>query len=216
MSKVGIGIIGCGNISDAYLRAASLFPILDVKALADLRPKAAQARANQFGLRACSVDALLRDPDIEIVLNLTIPAAHVEVGLQAIAASIAMSFDVPKHRHTPIELYGSQASMIVPDPNHFGGTIEIARPGEEWEVQGTQHPYADGNFRIIGVADMAHAIRDNQPHRASAELALHVLEVMEAFQASSDLGRHVDIATRPERPAPLPRDRFAGVVGAAH
>ena len=50
-------------------------------------------------------------------------------------------------------------------------------------------PYADGNYRIIGVADMAHAIRSGRPHRASGELAFHVLEVMEAFQRSSDSGR---------------------------
>jgi predicted dehydrogenase len=356
MDRIGVGIVGCGNISEAYLRAAAHFPILDIKGVADLRRDAAEARAAQFGLRARSVDELLHDPSVDIVVNLTIPAAHVDVGLQALNAgkhvysekplgmttsqsqtlldaarrfglrigcapdtflggshqtcrklveegaigrpvagtaffmcpgherwhpnpafyyaegggpmldmgpyyitalvnlvgpvmrvsgmaararperiitseplkgsrievqvathvagtmefesgvvvSIAMSFDVPKHRHAPIELYGTEGSLLVPDPNRFGGTIETARAGENWSEQPTEHSYADGNYRIIGVADLAHALRSGRPHRASGELAQHVLEVMEAFQVSSDRGEHVRIQTRPERPALLP------------
>jgi predicted dehydrogenase len=126
--------------------------------------------------------------------------------------SIATSFDVPKHRHVPIELYGTEASLIVPDPNRFGGTIEIARAGQDWSERPTEHAYADGNFRSIGVADMAHAIRGKRPHRASGELALHVLEVMEAFQTSSERGRHVSIETRPDRPRMLPTGLAAGAL----
>jgi len=362
--RVGIGIIGCGNISEAYLKAASYFPILDIRGLADIRPKAAQARARAFGLRAMSVDKLLADPSIELVVNLTIPAAHVAVGLAAVEAgkhvhsekplgittvdarrlldaarargvrvgcapdtflggahqacrqlvdqgaigrpvagtaffmcpgheswhpnpafyyqtgggpmldmgpyyitalvnllgpvtrvsgavgrahaertitsaplkgtkvavevpthvagalefaggavvSIAMSFDVPSHRHTPIELYGTEASLLVPDPNYFGGTIMIGRAGKEWAQAPTQHRYADGNYRIIGVADMAHAIRRGRAHRASGELAYHVLEVMEAFQRSSERGTHVGLESRPDRPTALPADLAPGTV----
>ena len=86
MDRVGIGIIGCGNISAAYLKAARAFPILDVRAVADIIPAAAEARGAEFGVPATTVDALLADPAIEIVVNLTVPLAHVEVGLQAIAA----------------------------------------------------------------------------------------------------------------------------------
>ena len=82
MNKVGIGVIGCGNISSAYLIAARKFPILDIVALSDANPAAAEARAAEFGLPARSVDAVLSDPPIEIVLNLTVPKAHVEVGLR--------------------------------------------------------------------------------------------------------------------------------------
>ena len=80
----------------------------------------------------------------------------------------------------------------MPDPNWFGGEIELATATEDWREVPTEHAYADGNYRIIGVADMAQAIRSGRPHRASGELAFHVLEVMEAFQRSSDEGRHVD------------------------
>jgi predicted dehydrogenase len=91
----------------------------------------------------------------------------------------------------------------VPDPNYFGGEIAFAADRDKWQTLKTEMPYADGNYRSLGVADMAHAIRSGRPHRASGELALHVLEVMEAFGRSSESGRAVAVTTRPERPAPL-------------
>jgi predicted dehydrogenase len=355
MKRVGVGVIGCGVISGAYLTAAKGFPILDIRGLADMVPAAAEARAKEFGLKAVSVDALLADPTIEIVLNLTVPKAHVEVGLKALDAGkhvysekplgvafkdgkglidraakkklrvgsapdtflggshqtcrklidagkigtpvggtayfmcpgherwhpapdfyyqvgggpildmapyyltdlvnllgpvaqvaamtsmpkttrtitskprrgqtipvevathaagtlqfvsgalvqLSMSFDVPAHRHLPIEIYGSKGTLIVPDPNWFGGDIEFAAEKDKWEKLKTELPYADANYRSIGLADMAHAIRSKRPHRASGELALHVLEVMEAFGRSSDSGEAIKISTRPKRPAPL-------------
>jgi predicted dehydrogenase len=146
----------------------------------------------------------------------TIPvevATHAAATLAFVSGPIVtmvMSFDVPRHRHRPIELYGSEGSMAVPDPNWFGGQIEIGTAAGDWRPAITEHAYANGNFRIIGVADMAHAIRRNRPHRASGELALHVLEVMEAVQRSSDEGRHIAIDSRPERPAMLPADLMPG------
>ncbi len=120
------------------------------------------------------------------------------------AVSMTMSFDVPRHKHVPIELYGETGSLIVPDPNYFGGKVEAATADEDWREIPTRHGYADGNYRILGVADMAHAIRSGRPHRASGALAFHVLEVIEAFQTSSDSGRAVAISSCAERPAPLP------------
>ena len=356
MNRVKVAVIGCGNISAAYLKAAKTFPILDIVALSDLNLGAAETRSAEFGIPAKAVEAVLADSAIEVVLNLTVPKAHVEVGLKAIASgkhvhsekpfganlaeacklvdaagaknlrlgsapdtllggshqtarqcvddgligrpvggtaffmcpgherwhpnpgfyyltgggpmldmgpyyitdlvnllgpvasvsgvatrtrdervvtskplegtrvpvevathvtgsllfasgaavSMTMSFDVARHRHAPIELYGEKGSLIVPDPNYFGGKIEVATASDDWREIPTQGPYADGNYRIVGLADMAHAIRTGRPHRASGELAFHVLEVMEAFQASSDGGKAVEISTRPERPATLP------------
>jgi predicted dehydrogenase len=120
------------------------------------------------------------------------------------SVSIAMSFDVPNHGHKPLEIYGTTATLIVPDPNYFDGRIEIAAAKEEWAPVETEHAYADDNYRIIGAADMAYAIRSGRPHRASGALAYHVLEVMEAFERSSSSGAHVAIESRPPRPAPLP------------
>ena len=86
MQPVGIGIIGTGNISDAYLKAAPKFPVLKIVACADINMDAAQAKAATYGIEALTVDALLADPRISIVLNLTTPQHHVPVGLRAIAA----------------------------------------------------------------------------------------------------------------------------------
>ena len=355
MKPVGIGIIGCGVISGAYLKAASGFPILKVRALADAVPSAAEARAQEFGLEAVSVAALLADPEIEIVVNLTVPKAHVEVGLAALKAGkhvysekplgvqfkdakrlvaradktglrvgcapdtflggahqtcralidagkigepvggtayfmcpgherwhpapdfyyeagggpmldmapyyvtdlvnllgpvarvtaitskpratrtitskprrgatipvevdthavgvlqftsgaivqLSMSFDVAAHRHLPLEIYGTEGTLIVPDPNWFGGEIERADAAGQWRPVKTNMPYADGNYRSLGIADMAHAIRSGRPHRASGGLALHALEVIEAFDRASRSGKAVTITTAPPRPAPL-------------
>ena len=337
MNRVEVGVIGCGNISAAYLKAAKTFPILDIVALSDVNLAAAEARGAEFGIPAKPVEAVLANSAIEIILNLTVPKAHVEVGLKAIAAgkhvhsekplgvtlaeartlvdaasakslrlgsapdtflggshqtarqcvddgligrpvggtaffmcpgherwhpnpgfyyltgggpmldmgpyyitdlvnllgpvasvsgvatrtrdervvtseplqgtrvpvevathvtgsllfesgaavSMTMSFDVARHRHAPIELYGEKGSLIVPDPNYFGGKVEVATASEDWREIPVEHAYADGNYRILGLADMAQAIRQGRPHRASGELAFHVLEVMEAFQTSS-------------------------------
>jgi len=86
MDSVGIGIIGLGNISGAYLKAAKGFPILDIRAVADLNPEAAKTAAATHGLKAVPLDDIFNDPSVEIILNLTIPRAHVDVGLRAIAA----------------------------------------------------------------------------------------------------------------------------------
>jgi predicted dehydrogenase len=142
-------------------------------------------------------------------------ATHAAATLEFVGGAVvtvAMSFDVPRHRHRPIEIYGTDASLAVPDPNWFGGDIELATANDDWKVVPTEHAYADGNYRIMGVADMAHAIRGNRPHRASGELAFHVLEVMEAFQRSSDESRHIVIETRPARPAMLPAGLTGGML----
>jgi predicted dehydrogenase len=128
------------------------------------------------------------------------------------AVSMTMSFDVARHRHGPIELYGETGSLIVPDPNYFGGKVEFATASEDWSEIPTTGPYADGNYRIAGLADMAQAIRTGRPHRASGELAFHVLEVMEAFQTSSEAGKAVAISSRPQRPAPLPPSLAVGAL----
>jgi predicted dehydrogenase len=85
-NNLGVGIIGCGNISAAYMRLAPHFRGITIQACADSVPAAAQARAKEFGLRAESVDGLLASDDIDIVVNLTIPAAHYEVSKRAIDA----------------------------------------------------------------------------------------------------------------------------------
>jgi predicted dehydrogenase len=371
--RLGIGFIGTGNISSAYLKAIlgkdgmPGFGVLDVRGLADMKAEAASARAGEFGLKSMTVDQLLADPSIDLVVNLTIPRAHVDVGLQCLAAGkhvysekplgityaegrklldaanaaglrigsapdtflggshqqaravvdsgalgqlvggtafmqcpgheswhpdpafyydigggpmldmgpyyitdlvnllgpvarvsamssrlrtertitsepkkgqvmpvhidthvtgslgfangaivqIGMSFDVAAHRHVPLELYGTEQSLIVPDPNFFGGKLELRKRGrnEEWTDVPVERPFADGNYRSLGVADMAAGILENRPHRANGDLALHVLEVMEAFEHAARDGRTVDIKTPVTRPAPLSESLRDGKLG---
>ncbi len=355
--EVAVGIIGCGVISGAYLRAAAMFPQFKVSAVADIDPSAAAAKAGEFGTEDVTVEALLADPAIEIVLNLTIPVAHEAVALAALNAGkhvygekplavdvdqgrrmadlakarglrigcapdtflggshqaarhaldqgrigkpfagtaflmlpgherwhpnpdfyyvhegggpmfdmgpyyitnlvnllgpvaevsafgtvaraprrigkgprqgaevpvectthiagsmrfesgavvqICTSFEVWKHGHGPIEIYGTEGSMKVADPNRFDGVIEICEPEGEWQALPGTHGYGDDNYRSLGLADMAAAIRESRPHRASGELSLHVLEVMQGLVHSAEHGSEtVTIDSRCERPAPL-------------
>jgi len=80
------GLIGCGNISGAYLRNNQVFPCLRIVKCASRRDDSARAAAEAFGIQAVSVDALLRDPEIDIILNLTTPDAHTEINLRALEA----------------------------------------------------------------------------------------------------------------------------------
>lgn len=87
MEKMKIGLIGCGMISEIYLKnCMERFVNMEVKACADINRQAAEKRAGQFGIRAMSVDELLADPEIELVLNLTVPDQHVPVGMKILNA----------------------------------------------------------------------------------------------------------------------------------
>lgn len=364
---LGVGLIGCGVISEIYLNRCRTFPQIEARAVADLNAAAAAARGAQFDLPALTVEALLARDDIDIVLNLTVPAAHVAVGLQAIAAGkhvyaekplgtalaeaqgliaaaeaaglrlgsapdtflggagqtaralvdagaigrpiggtatlmlpghelwhpnpdfyyshpgggpamdmapyyltalvnllgpvrrvvalssrprdsrtiatgpragqsvpvqvdthiagvlefadgavvqIVTSFDVTGHRHGPLEIYGSEGSLIVPDPNWFGGKVELlTEPKGTWRDMPLTHGHADDNYRGLGLADMAAAIVEGRPHRSSGALALHVLAVIEALQAAAETGAAVEIAETVERPAPLAPGAVVGEIG---
>jgi predicted dehydrogenase len=116
---------------------------------------------------------------------------------------VSMSFDVAGHKHLPLEIYGTEGTLIVPDPNHFGGQVQMLKKGGDWQDIATDQPYWDGNFRSIGLADMASSLIAGRKHRCSGDLALHVLEVMEAFEVSARSQKAVEITTTLERPEPL-------------
>lgn len=118
-------------------------------------------------------------------------------------AALNMSFDVWSHTLPMVEIYGSEGTLRVPDPNTFSGEVEL-RTGLEKEWRSIPLTHSDNVGRGIGVADMATAIREGRPHRASGELALHVLETMLAVQKASEDGAHVHSATTVEKPAALP------------
>src|ERR1700754_5118318 len=84
---MGIGVVGCGKISGIYFKNLAQLPNTDVVRCADLDVSRAKESAARFGVPdAGTVDELLADTSVELVVNLTIPAAHVEVGLAAVAA----------------------------------------------------------------------------------------------------------------------------------
>jgi predicted dehydrogenase len=361
-SAVKVGIIGCGAISNAYLKNFPRHPILEVIALSDLDMERAKAKAAEFNIpRVYTPSELLADPEIDLVINLTIPKAHAQVSLEAIeagksvysekplaitraegkqlletaarhnvrlgcapdtflggglqtcrkliddgwigepiaatafmvghghehwhpdpafyyqmgggplfdmgpyyltalvhllgpvegvsgtarttfkerlvtsqprygerivvktpthvagqlefhsgaVATMIMSFDVWDAELPRIEIYGTEGSLSVPDPNTFGGPVRLKRYRQEWREMPLTHGYTD-NSRGLGAADMAHSLRSHRPHRASAELALHVLDIMVSTLESAEAGRRLELHSRCERPAPLPLGPLEG------
>jgi predicted dehydrogenase len=123
-----------------------------------------------------------------------------EQGAQAI---LVLSFDVWAHCLPIFEIYGEKGTLMVPDPNTFGGEPMAWREGGAgWESLPVAHAYG-GNSRDIGVADMSRAIERNEVHGASGSLACHVLEAMEAILESAERQCSVNIRLRNGRPAPL-------------
>lgn len=355
-----VGVIGCGAISAKYIENSKQFDAFDIVAVADLRLEAAQARAAEFDVpKACGVEELLADPEIEIVLNLTSHGAHGKVGLaaleagksvyhekpfvvyreegqkmlalaaekglrtgaapdtffggawqtarklidrgdigQPIGASVCLmaykspgdqqppagedyvtfyktnffdfgvtwGFDrTPYYMHaiihligpvrrvtgsaqntwarqerfrdavtTPthfagvldfandavgtllitsdvhgtglphVEIYGTEGSLRCIDPNNFGGQIFLRKPDSK-ELQPVECQFGyNGNGRGVGLADMASAIRSGRPHRATGEMGYHVVDLVHALHEASDQGRHIEIESTCEQPAPLP------------
>jgi predicted dehydrogenase len=117
--------------------------------------------------------------------------------------SFNASFDVPGHTHLPIELYGTEGSLQVPDPNTFGGPVRLLQKGGKWTDVPLTHGFGDGNYRSLGVAEMAAAIRANRKHRAAEDLVTHTVEVMEAIVNGGETGQSISINTRCERPRAL-------------
>ena len=344
-----IGLIGCGNIAETYFRAQDYFNNITFIACADKFPDAANKCAEQYKIKSLSVDEILNDDDVDIILNLTIPQAHFEVSKLALEAgkhvysekpiSISydeakellelankknlyfgnapdtflgggiqlsrqfidegsigkvltgnfifafpgvqefhpnpeswfqagggpvidmgpyfftalvnllgpaknvrargvkfsekrkietgpkagkefsvdiptsfmmniefhngsiiqgfLSFDVQNHARNHIELYGSKGSIIVPDPNMFGGPVLIAKElGSEWKEHSVENMHLgktnivnhsgrsneaarQSNYRGVGLSEMIYSIENKKPHRCSAELAFHILDIIE-------------------------------------
>lgn len=364
--ELGVGIIGCGNISSTYFKLAPLFRRIRMIACADIHPAAADARAAEFDVTAQSIEALLANPEVDIIVNLTIPDAHFPVSkaileagkhvysekplvlsleegeeLRAIAKAkglvvgsapdtflggahqlarayidegnigrvtsgtchvmspgmemwhpnpaffflpgggpvldlgpyyianlinligpvkrvaalssmasqtrtitseprrsevipvktptnihallefqngatitLSASWDVWAHRHGSMELYGTEGSLFVPDPNFFGGAVEASgrgkdiQPLEMWDhpfaVNNWEHPLGPiANYRTAGLADMADAILAGRDARCSLDRALHAVDVMVSILKSGEEGRFVTLTTTCTQPSAL-------------
>jgi predicted dehydrogenase len=368
--KLRIGVVGCGNISLAYMRNAPLFRDVEIVACADLNADATKRRAAEFDLRAADVDSLIDDKNIDLILNLTIPAAHFDVSMRALSAgkhvftekplgvtaaegrrlvdaaagkglmlgsapdtflgaagrharrqmeggaigklvtgtafmmgrgmehwhpdpsfyyqagagpvmdmgpyyltmmvnlmgpirrvqavatsgqeerlitaegpkrgttfrvgtptsvlsllefdcgatvTFGSSWDVFRHSNHPIELHGTEGSLRLPDPDNFGGSVALSSRGAPWQETDTSGelfgavnwPIAApdrANYRMLGLADLARAIIEGRAPRASGDLALHVLEVMEAILRAGETGIAQTIAGIVAQPKELRED----------
>ena len=359
-----VGIIGCGNISETYFECQNLFNNFNVVACADINIEAAKNSAEKYNVKAFSVDDILANDDIDVIINLTIPSAHKEIIMKSLNAGkhcfsekpLAMNFnegleiselassknlyvgcapdtflgaagqkarsliednkigdvvlgtfnlmshgmehwhpnpdfffkpgagpvfdvgvyyitqlvnligpiksisslsgtatpertitseprngekikvetpttlmgtlefhnnakiqffcswDVWKHKHSTIELYGLEGSMIVPDPNFFSGDILISHKEEDWQVINNDKMLLGipnktdnsgdkiANYRGIGLSDMIDAISHQRQSRCSLDLAVHVLEAMEGIIKSSDERVIYNMKTKPNQP----------------
>ncbi len=361
-----VGLIGCGHIAETYFRGHDYFNNFKIIKCADINREVADKCAKTYGIQACSVEELLNDPQIEIVLNLTIPKAHYEVarsslehgkhvyGEKPLAVSfddgkhllelakskslyignapdtflgggiqksielvnqniigdvklgnaifafpgvqsyhpnpepwfaakeggpvidmgpyyftalvnllgpaksvhgistkvfnkrvigigpkegqsfevecptsylinlefhsgaiiqVTLSFDVVAHQRNHIELYGNKGSMIVPDPNMFGGSVyTCCDDSGQWKEHTTEHmplgkinikthsgraneSPTNANYRGVGMAEMAYCIENNKHHRCSGELSLHILDIIQSTMRAANTGTPQQIQT---------------------
>ncbi|MGR3343275.1 MAG: Gfo/Idh/MocA family protein [Paracoccaceae bacterium] len=138
---------------------------------------------------------------------------------QGATITMSASWDIWAHRHTHMELYGTEGSLFLPDPNFFGGSLERAgRDGVITQVPEWDHPLGvpnedidtggpRANYRSVGLAEMAIAILQDRPHRCSLELALHAVDVMTSILNSGETGGFVEMTTACERPDALSPDQ---------
>ncbi|QFY60385.1 Gfo/Idh/MocA family oxidoreductase [Rhizobium grahamii] len=364
--ELGVGIIGCGNISTTYFSLAPLFKGLKIVACADLNMQAAEARAEEYGVKAQTIDELLANDEVDVVVNLTIPDAHFPVSksileagkhvysekplvltleqgeelrriakeknlsvgcapdtflggahqlarkfiddggigrvtsgacyvmspgmemwhpnpdffflpgggpildlgpyyianlinligpvkrvgamtsmasptrtitseprngevipvktpttIQAIlefvsgaTVTLTASWDVWSHRHANMELYGTEGSIYVPDPNFFGGVVEASGKDKDIKpLDGWEHPFGinnqespqgpRANYRTAGLADMAMAIIEGRDARCSLDRTLHGVDVMTSILKSGEEGRFIELTTTCTQPAAL-------------
>lgn len=149
---------------------------------------------------------ILSEPLRGQVLDVEVPThvgALVEFASGPIA-TLVTSFDVQATRYCNIEVYGTDATLSVPNPNTFGGPVRVKRNGDEAWTDIELLPASLPQQRGIGLADMLWARGSGRAHRTSSALALHVLELMTGALTAAEHGRRVDLQTTCERAAPLP------------
>jgi predicted dehydrogenase len=136
--------------------------------------------------------------------------------------TMGASWDTYSHGHHNLELYGTEGSVFVPDPNFFGGDILVSdKTGTKNKVEPWDHPFGktnqtggDGipraNYRTAGLADMMQSIEKGRPARCGLDVALHAVEVMTSLLKAGESGKVVTLETTCERPKALkPKDALA-------
>ncbi|MET7951916.1 hypothetical protein [Micromonospora sp. NPDC005324] len=153
-----------------------------------LKPGDASTAGPRGDSRRRGVERLLARPDVQTVLNLTIPAAHADISLK---------------RDRRGQERGETGTLAVPDPNDFDGEVRLfTLVGTAWRLLEPQAGYVGGS-RGIGLIDLVGA--DGQrPLRAGGDVALHLLEAMTALLQSAAQGQRIELTTVVERPGPGP------------
>ena len=373
-----IGLIGCGNIAETYFRAQDYFNNIKFVACADKFPEVSKKCAEQYNIKSLTVDEIIHDTNVDIILNLTIPQAHFEISKLALEAgkhvysekpmsikydeanelvnlakdnnlyignapdtflggggqvarkfiddgdigkvltgnfifafpgvqefhpnpeswfqsgggpvidmgpyffttlvnllgpvknvrsrgkkfadqreylvgpkkgksfnvdistSVMLdiefaneaivqgfiSFDVQNHARNHMELYGTKGSLVVPDPNMFGGPVLLSRElGSEWQEFSVEDKYLgktniinhsgrsneapkQSNYRGVGLSEMIYSIENNIQHRCNGNLALHVLDIIESTIIASETKKEVSLRSTCEQPKPLSEEQI--------
>ncbi len=127
-------------------------------------------------------------------------------------ATLVTSFDVWHASVPQLEVYGSEGSLGLPDPNAFGGPVLLRKAADAgWTEVPLAFEYVE-NWRGLGLADMAHAMTTGRAHRASGELAWHVLDIMHGLLESAESAKHVELSSTCDRPAPMPSGLPVGIL----
>ena len=138
--------------------------------------------------------------DVAVATHVTGVLEHASGAL----STLMMSFDVWAGRLPYIEVYGTGGSLSVPDPNGFGGTVQIFTAGaKDWAPAPEAGGYR-GAARGYGVSDLASALTSGTAHRANGEIAYHVLDVMEALLTAADSRHSADVTSTCDRPPAVP------------
>jgi predicted dehydrogenase len=163
------------------------------------------ARVSGSAIKGSPTRLITSEPLNGTVIDVEVPT-HIAGVLDFTGGAVGtmiISFDVYSHTLPCIEIYGTEGTMRVPDPNTFGGPVYIKRfREEEWSQIPLVKDYAQ-NSRGLGVTEMAEAIEAGRPHRASAELTSHVLDIMHGIHDASESGRYYKIKSKCKRPTSL-------------
>lgn len=132
-------------------------------------------------------------------MNIDSHVTGVLVHASGALSTLFMSFDAVKSKSPNIEIHGERGSLVVPDPNHFDGDVQLFSLGaEEWETLPVSAGYVDAG-RGFGIADLASTPKGKEP-RAGGALAYHALEVMESVLKAAHSGMTIGIQSTVERP----------------
>ena len=134
---------------------------------------------------------------------------------------LTLSFDVIAHQKNHIELYGDRGSMIVPDPNMFGGSVYVCKKfGDKWKEYKTNkmllgkinirtqssranESSTNANYRGVGLAEMSYSIENKKVNKCNGELSLHVLDIIQSTMKACKTGTAQSIKTTCKKPQPF-------------